>query len=94
MTNVVSLLPKVDELDVVALLNSAHVISVTETWLTNAVPDRAVNIPYFILMRKDRSHCSKSIGGGICAYVHHSIPAERPTRQIAFHAIPQLFYSA
>ena len=79
MTNVRSLLPKVDELDVIALLNSAHVISVTETWLTNALPDRAVNIPNFILMRKDRSHCSKSIGGGICAYDHHSIPAERLT---------------
>jgi hypothetical protein len=24
---------------------SAHVISITETWLTDAVPDRAVNIP-------------------------------------------------
>ncbi len=79
LTNVRSLLSKVDELDVIALLTSAHVISVTETWLTNAVPDRAVNIPNFILMRKDRSHCSKSIGGGICAYVHHSIPAERLT---------------
>jgi hypothetical protein len=31
-------------------------------------------------MRKDISHYSKSIGGGIlCAYVHHSIPAERLT---------------
>ena len=63
----------------IAQLNSVHVISITETWLTNAAPDRAVNIPNFILMRKDRSHCSKSIGGGICAYVHHSIPAERLT---------------
>ena len=79
MANVRSLLPKVDELDVIAQLNSVHVISITETWLTNAVPDRAVNIPNFMLMRKDRSHCSKSIGGGICAYVHHSIPAERLT---------------
>ena len=31
-------------------------------------------------MKKDISHYSKSIGGGIlCAYVHHSIPAERLT---------------
>jgi hypothetical protein len=110
MTNVRSLLPKVDELDVIAQLNSAHVISITETWLTiNAVPcaDRAVNIPNIILMRKDRSHYSKSIGGGICAYVHHSIPAERLilnyqvsrlcgsiSNHIAFHAIHQLFYQA
>ena len=79
MANVRSLLPKVDELDTIAQLNSAQVISITETWLTNAIPDRAVNVPNFILMRKDRSHCNKSIGGGICADVHHSIPAERLT---------------
>ena len=79
MANVRSLLPKVDELDVIAQLNSAQVISTTETWLTNAIPDRGVNVPNFILMRKDRSHGNKSIGGGICAYVHHSIPAERLT---------------
>ena len=79
MANVRSLLPKVDELDTIAQLNSAQVISITETWLSNAIPDRAVNVPNFILMRKDRSHCNKSIGGGICAYVHHSIPAERLT---------------
>ena len=64
MANVRSLLPKVDELDTIAQLNSAQVISITETWLTNAIPDRAVNVSNFILMRKGRSHCNKSIGGG------------------------------
>ena len=54
MANVRSLLPKVDELDVIAQLNSAQVVSTTETWLTNAIPDRAVNVPNFILMRKDK----------------------------------------
>ena len=30
-------------------------------------------------MRKDRLHCKKIKGGGICAYIHHSIPADRLT---------------
>lgn len=77
MANVRSLFSKVDELDVVAQLNSVHVISVTETWLTDVIPDRAVDIHDFTLMRKDRQHCNKSTGGGICAYIHHSIPADR-----------------
>ena len=75
MANVRSLLPKVDELDTIAQLNSPK-SSITETWLTNAIPDRAVNVPNFILMRKDRSHCNKGIGGGICAYVSSICPPE------------------
>lgn len=76
--NVRSLEPKVNKIHIIAQLSSAHVLSITQTWLTDAVPNKAVNIPILnILMRQNRLHCSKNRGGGVCAHVHPLIPAER-----------------
>lgn len=44
ITNVRSLMPKVDELHVIAQSNAADIVAVTETWLTNEIPDEAPNI--------------------------------------------------
>jgi hypothetical protein len=65
MANVRSLTSKIEELDAVAQLNGAHVIPVTETWLADVIPHRAVNIPDFIFMRKERQHCNENTGGVI-----------------------------
>lgn len=37
-------MPKVDELHVIAQANAADIVAVTETWLTNEIPDEAPNI--------------------------------------------------
>jgi hypothetical protein len=70
MAIVRSLTSKIEELDAVAQLNGAHVIPVTETWLADVIPHRAVNIPDFIFMRKERQHCNENTGGVIiqCRY--------------------------
>ena len=77
MTNLRSLQPKIDELQVVAKVNNASVISIVETWLTRKIPDNVVGIHDYILMRRDRHFSNKSAGGGVCAYIHHKIPAKR-----------------
>lgn len=52
-TNVRSLMPKVDELDLITQTNLVDIAAVTETaWLTDAVPDSALNITNFNLFKK------------------------------------------
>lgn len=53
MTNLRSLPPKIDELQLVAKVNNASVISITETWLTNDISD-SVNCLYPRLHSDDR----------------------------------------
>ena len=43
---------------------------ITETWLSDIVPDEVVNIPKFNLVRKDR-HVGR--GGGVQVYIRESI---------------------
>ena len=44
---------------------------ITETWLTNNVPNSVVYISDYTLVRKDRSLGKR--GGGVCAYIKSSI---------------------
>lgn len=46
--NARSLLNKIDELMIIINQQNADVIMVTETWLTNAIPDEALHIPGFL----------------------------------------------
>ena len=77
MANVRSLSPKVDELGMIAHVNSVDIIAVTETWLTSDIPDNAVDIPNFNLFRKDRNDAIKRNGGGVGAYISTSHPTRR-----------------
>ena len=43
LTNVRSLIPKIDELEVVANVNEADIICITKTWLTPDIPDSALS---------------------------------------------------
>ena len=70
-------MPKVDELDLITQTNAADIVAVTETWLTDAVPDSALNMTNFNLFRKDRTSLTKSCGGGVAVYIHSSHPARR-----------------
>ena len=67
--NIRSLAPKIDELECVINLNSADVLYVTETWLSEEISDSYVSLLNFSLFRKDRT----TRGGGIAMYVKSSI---------------------
>ena len=64
-TNVRAIGNKIDEIQLVAELNSVGAICVTKTWLSSTVPDLHITIPGFNLFRKDWTHTS---GGGVCIY--------------------------
>ena len=63
--NLRSLAPKVDELECVMEFHGVDIACITETWLTNEIPDSHVS-----LKDKDRP----SHGGGLVAYIRSSIP--------------------
>lgn len=71
--NVRSLLPKIDELECVAVQNNVDVICLTETWLFDDIPDSAVSLRDFVLLRKDRP----SHAGGLAAYISCTMPCKR-----------------
>lgn len=52
---------------------------ITETWLTHSIDNSFVAIPYFTIFRQDRNNVnsSKSIGGGVCAYIHIDISCQQ-----------------
>jgi hypothetical protein len=76
LTNVRSLLPKIDEL--AALLKGKHmqqltqVLCITETWLTDNINDQQTDLDGFDQHRNDRKKGSKSRGGGISIYINKS----------------------
>ena len=71
--NARSLRNKVDELSVRANQTMSDLICITETWLTNHIPDDIVNINGYSVVRKDRANDNNS-GGGICTYIKETIP--------------------
>ncbi len=71
LSNVRSLLPKVDELDAILKLNHASLAFITETWLNENIDDAAVQIHGYSLICRDRK---SRTGGGVCAYIKSQIP--------------------
>ena len=70
--NARSLFNKIDELTIIINQQNADVIMVTETWLTDVIPDEALHIPDFnIVTRKDRP---TRRGGGVAVYIRESLP--------------------
>lgn len=67
--NVRSLLPKIDELKIIARKSKGAVISITETWLDDSVTISEINIPGYIPLRHDRNRN----GGGVAAYVRDDL---------------------
>ena len=66
LANVMSLAPKMDEVSEFILHHNTSLAFITETWLKNSVSDGVVQIPRFVLVRKDRKVIDH---GGVCAYI-------------------------
>jgi hypothetical protein len=73
IANVRSLSGKVDELSVIANINDIDIICITESWLTDTIPDSTVSLPNFNMFRNNRT---SSVGGGVCAYYALQIVAQ------------------
>ena len=71
LSNVRSISNKVDDLDLVLQQNGVDFAGITETWLNSNIPDSAIEIPGYNLVRKDRSI---QRGGGVCAFIKSTIP--------------------
>lgn len=70
VSNVMSLVPKIDEISYVVTLQDADIACFTETWLRDIVDNQVINIPNYTLFRKDRVFAQH---GGVCLYVKNSI---------------------
>jgi len=64
------LLPKIDELRVTCSLKSPQFIFCTETWLHENIPNDAVNVSNYNILRSDRLG---KRGGGVCVYSHSQL---------------------
>lgn len=64
--NARSLLLKIEEFRFVARSSDEAVIGVIGTWMDNSAEDSEVDIPGYIIQRKDRQHT----GGGVYTYIH------------------------
>ena len=66
LANVMSLVPKIDEVTEFIVRNKINLSLITETWLKESVPNSVIDIPGFTLLRRDRL---SQIHGGVCAYI-------------------------
>ena len=66
-----SLAPKIDEVSTCVQNANYDLVCITETWLRRHIPDSAVNITGYNLIRLDRK---EAIHGGVCLYVKDHIP--------------------
>ena len=78
--NVQGILSKLEQLRVVLSDHRFHILFLSETWLTEQTPSSFLHMPDYKLERRDRF----SAGGGVLAYIHNSIPAERIKSPEAF----------
>ena len=67
--NIRSLLPKLDELILLATKTNAAVIGITESWLDDSVEDSEVEVCGYTILRHDRNRH----GGGVCLYIRSAI---------------------
>ena len=78
LTNARSILPKIDELFAIIKNRKHHqltqVISITESWLTDKVPNTSTHLDGYMQFRNDRSchETGKTKGGGILVYINES----------------------
>jgi hypothetical protein len=64
--NVRSCLRQLDDLTVSAKLMGADIVTVTESWCHDGIPDGKIDIPGYCVCRNDRTH---KRGGGVLAYI-------------------------
>lgn len=66
LANVMSLVPKLDEVQEFVHRNNICLAFITETWLKESISESVVNIHGFTILRKDRVTNSH---GGVCVYI-------------------------
>ena len=66
LANVMSLVPKMDEVREFLQRNKICLAFITETWLKESIPESVVNIPGFTIIRRDRVVNNH---GGVCVYI-------------------------
>jgi hypothetical protein len=71
LLNARSLINKTDELELLVITNDIDIACITETWLKETVPDKAVAVSGMTLVRNDRTY---GTGGGVALYVNNKIP--------------------
>ena len=72
--NVRSLMAHIDEINHLILSERLDVLCVSETWLTDAVDDRMLQFPGYVISRRDRRG-GKS-GGGVAIIYRNTVTAE------------------
>ena len=72
--NVRSLLPKFDQLKLLAKHYEQDVIIISETWTTSAIPVPIISLSNYSMVRFDRQVKNIAgkikVGGGICVYIN------------------------
>lgn len=71
LSNTRSLVNKIEDLETVIRENQIDIACITETWLTDNIPNSTIEIRNYSLVRNDRSTGKR--GGGVCAYIKTSI---------------------
>jgi hypothetical protein len=70
LTNANRILNKLDELSLLLSNEPIDLVAVTETWLSDEIPDSVVSINGYLAIRRDRS---TGIGGGVMCYVSNRL---------------------
>ena len=92
LLNARSILPKFDELCVLAASMKPDVIVICESWLSDTVPDNYLAIPHYSPpFRRDRSDGRK--GGGVLVYVSQYLPSTdiTPPSTSNYYSIEQIW---
>ena len=72
--NIRSILKSMDQIR--QNFNGMDLILISETWLGPAIPDAALAIPGYNLIRQDRNHPEGKKGGGLCVYIKSTFKIE------------------
>jgi hypothetical protein len=75
ISNIRSLVGKVDELYALVSVTKSQLALVAETWLNDNIPDEVVQVPGMTLIRKDRAlnNGVRGRGGGVAVFVDNNI---------------------
>ena len=75
ISNIRSLVGKVDELYALVSVTKSQLVLVTETWLNDNIPDEVAQVPGMTLIRKDRAlnNGVRGRGGGVAVFVDNNI---------------------
>lgn len=71
VSDVMSLVPKIDEIQEFLLRTKINLAVITETWLKDSVVDSVVDIPGYTIVRKDTRIVNSH--GGVCLYIRDNI---------------------